>query len=467
MKNPLQTLFFFLFILASPGAGAVDSKAVKAQQEMCAKTSPAEAAVTTEAQGACLECLAAGAADPGLLKIQVQAQTIDLQARKRRDLQLFREFKSSLSLPVVPTLENLKKSLEESEFSLKLYKIIRFAGSDAEFVTQFINKSFEYHQNNNYLGGWTSEEKAAYLQSLKTLKKLVDDKIQACLKASDEVPEGKGGWKFQLDAQRSQFKVWQTNLDNLEKSIQEVDAGNFKSLLAQIINALNYSKASEAELKQSESLIDANRKKIQDMEKEAAEVQAEDAEALELKTYENAVRASLSSDEIEEGLCGMTPAEIWTLRYYTGPGYRDVNASLRQDPALPKYQNYRDVLNSALAKIKKYKGDVERGTTLPLEVFAQHQIGAVVTYPAFTSTSTTKGWSGAQRYVIKSKTGHFVDPISTHQGENEVIFPAGTKFKILNMELRVPVEPGDPPGVIEDKKRTVNILMEEVDGESP
>lgn len=83
-----------------------------------------------------------------------------------------------------------------------------------------------------------------------------------------------------------------------------------------------------------------------------------------------------------------------------------------------------------MEKLRAYDGEVRRGTTLPEPVAALHEVGKIVDYQAYTSTSLGSGWSGSHKFVIKSKKGRYVGSHSAHYGENEVLFAAGTKFKI-------------------------------------
>ena len=92
-----------------------------------------------------------------------------------------------------------------------------------------------------------------------------------------------------------------------------------------------------------------------------------------------------------------------------------------------------EVLNEALAKLPKYEGFVMRGTNLPVSIRNQHQQGATVVYDAFTSTSTSHGFSGQDQFLIYSKTGRPVMSISSISGEEEVLFQSGTRFRIISV----------------------------------
>ncbi|RYZ95019.1 MAG: hypothetical protein EOP11_25570, partial [Proteobacteria bacterium] len=72
------------------------------------------------------------------------------------------------------------------------------------------------------------------------------------------------------------------------------------------------------------------------------------------------------------------------------------------------------------------------------------QVGNVVTYDAFTSTSKNENWgwlggmeSNMSSFVIfGGRNGVDVDEISSNKGEGEVLYNAGTRFKVLSRTPR-------------------------------
>ena len=137
---------------------------------------------------------------------------------------------------------------------------------------------------------------------------------------------------------------------------------------------------------------------------------------------------------------GMNDPELTGVYAYTTEdsswSYHRVNPGLRSKDAaqIADVRDYRDTVNAALAKLPDHVGTVRRGTDLPAEVLAEHQVGATVTYKAFTSTSTAGGYGRPHRFVIQSKRGKLIERYSGHQSENEVLFAAGTRFKVLARE---------------------------------
>lgn len=148
-------------------------------------------------------------------------------------------------------------------------------------------------------------------------------------------------------------------------------------------------------------------------------------------------------------LCFMTQNEITALMMYSMSAYRKLNVALRdQDSAmLEQFRIYIKTLNSALDKIRNYEGFVKRGAGTNRARFDDHQVGAVVTYPSYTSTSIGHGFGGVARYVIYSKTCKYIAPFSVASAEEEVLCKPGTKFKIVYRE---------------DKKTLTHLMMEEV-----
>ncbi|MFW2034150.1 phage minor head protein [Acinetobacter junii] len=135
----------------------------------------------------------------------------------------------------------------------------------------------------------------------------------------------------------------------------------------------------------------------------------------------------------------LTLPEQVALRNYTGDGYRNLNQMLnglikQDDPLYTELVSASDVLNSALDRLPNYVGQVVRRTELPNDLLAKHEIGEIVEYNAF--TSTTYGKDDVfnfypHRIVIKSKTGKNVNFISEYKDEEyEVVFNRPKRFKV-------------------------------------
>lgn len=136
-----------------------------------------------------------------------------------------------------------------------------------------------------------------------------------------------------------------------------------------------------------------------------------------------------------ETRCNLSKDEIAAIEAYTGSKYKCLNPYLWQKEKKSKDLDFFvTTMNQALDKLPNYEGFVIRGATLPKEVYDKHQVGKVITYDGFTSAATRNLRWGHQTFVIFSKTGKPIMDLST-QGhiEREVIFKAGTKFKILEI----------------------------------
>lgn len=129
---------------------------------------------------------------------------------------------------------------------------------------------------------------------------------------------------------------------------------------------------------------------------------------------------------------GLNPAELAAIEAYTSDGYGPINSSIWSGSA-EKCDGVIEVLNQGLSKIPKYNGWVFRGTDLPAAVREQHKKGELINYAAFTSTSTTSGWGGQDQFMIYSQNGSSIDSVSSCEGEDEVLFPADTNFKVLEV----------------------------------
>lgn len=158
---------------------------------------------------------------------------------------------------------------------------------------------------------------------------------------------------------------------------------------------------------------------------------------------------------------GLTDDEIVALVAYTGSFFKSLNRALRTEEDVDDYYSvsYMDALymaemiHKALGKLPDYRGKVVRWSDMPYDVAAAHQPGKIVEYKGFTSASLDHSliWPGKYRFVIQSKTGKVISPLSYTPEEEEVLFRAGTRFKILERK---------------ENGYRVDIVMEEVTGDS-
>ncbi|MGK5087630.1 hypothetical protein WDW86_08740 [Bdellovibrionota bacterium FG-2] len=69
---------------------------------------------------------------------------------------------------------------------------------------------------------------------------------------------------------------------------------------------------------------------------------------------------------------------------------------------------------------------------MPDAALKHHQVGDIVTYEGYTSTSIGSGFKCTHRFIISSRCGRNIEKISVHPEEREIIFLPGAKFKILD-----------------------------------
>ncbi len=140
---------------------------------------------------------------------------------------------------------------------------------------------------------------------------------------------------------------------------------------------------------------------------------------------------------------GMTDPELAAGYAYTTSdrpwGYLLLNEALRDaerpgGPPLPKrYDDYRRTLDDALDRLPDHSaGGLKRGTTLTPNEIAGYVPGSVVTEAAFTSASVGRGFGGNVRFTIRSLHGKRIDGLSRYPSEREVLFRAGTRFRVLD-----------------------------------
>ncbi|MYB37593.1 MAG: hypothetical protein F4Y26_09460, partial [Gammaproteobacteria bacterium] len=150
------------------------------------------------------------------------------------------------------------------------------------------------------------------------------------------------------------------------------------------------------------------------------------------KVSDSAPRLGLSDAEITARYAYTTSDSTW--------GYRPINRALRSEDGTKKadFADYRDTLNAALAKLPDHVGTVKRRTRLTAEELARYRNskGEVIVEQAFTSTSHggRAAFSGPHEFVIESAHGKLVQPWSAYPGEREVLFAAGSRFKVLEVE---------------------------------
>ncbi|MGE0174677.1 MAG: ADP-ribosyltransferase domain-containing protein [Oligoflexales bacterium] len=132
--------------------------------------------------------------------------------------------------------------------------------------------------------------------------------------------------------------------------------------------------------------------------------------------------------------------EFLAIRSYAGSGFRKVNEALRIGKLDEQTKAFADVIASGLRKLPTYKRVVYRKTHLSQEVIEKYQqafkAGDIIQERGFTSTTINQvsNFNGNADFIIESKTGVLIEKISSAPGEREVLFAAGSKFKILGVQ---------------------------------
>ena len=134
-------------------------------------------------------------------------------------------------------------------------------------------------------------------------------------------------------------------------------------------------------------------------------------------------------------------AQLWAIFGYTTGDFMPINKVLRSKNPVSKLEteplllNQIIVLRAALQKMKSFKGKVYRGAHLTATSLANHQTGAIINYPGFLSTSTSR--EASENFVrnallvIHAKKGKSVRNYSQMPQEDEILFDHNSKFKVL------------------------------------
>jgi hypothetical protein len=134
----------------------------------------------------------------------------------------------------------------------------------------------------------------------------------------------------------------------------------------------------------------------------------------------------------------LTSEDLSALNNYTGLGHEDLNDALRTNTVDASQHARVEALNRALEKLPPHIGTVVRGTDLPVDVFERYQPDAVVTEYAFISASKepavaqSSAFAGNVEFRILSRSGRDISSFSLFPGEQEVLFPNGMQFYVVD-----------------------------------
>lgn len=150
---------------------------------------------------------------------------------------------------------------------------------------------------------------------------------------------------------------------------------------------------------------------------------------------------SIGADRFPE----IDPALLRAVTVYTDGAafWRPVNRALRAGDAGPAIEQYRDLLNNVLSRLPPHAGLVARSMDLDGDELTGFldahrralETGEAIVYPGFTSTTDGPDiWAGNVLYQIASHGGRAVSALSNEPEEREILFRAGTRFKVRRIE---------------------------------
>ncbi len=156
-----------------------------------------------------------------------------------------------------------------------------------------------------------------------------------------------------------------------------------------------------------------------------------------------------------------TRAQRRALRYYTTvEGVDEVNAFLRRPDDTPpeRRAQLRRLVDDAvagLAALPRFTGVAYRGTSLPAAQLPRWRPGVVVADRGFASASASASVAEAFRaggnafITIVGRTGADIRALSSFAHEAEVLFPPGTRFRVVGRSW-------------DDRRECWSFLIEEV-----
>ncbi len=209
--------------------------------------------------------------------------------------------------------------------------------------------------------------------------------------------------------------------------------------------------------------------------KEAAEKAAKEA----IKTRKPGAAYTKVADMRKDKLFtqqGLAKNQLSAVKSFTGNSYDTINQQVLDGKRTPRIKN----LKAAINKAPKFEGMSYRGVRhLPPEQFKKWQSGewAEVRWDAFSSSTVEPGREfGSRRgilYIIKNKgkQGGYVQPISSVQSENELLYNMGAKFRVVGThqsEMGMNIKPPKYANqLIGTKTHKQIVVLEEVDDVIP
>jgi hypothetical protein len=135
---------------------------------------------------------------------------------------------------------------------------------------------------------------------------------------------------------------------------------------------------------------------------------------------------------------------IWAYTCASDGWHFRINGELWDGTPSSEVRRFTSVLNAALSKMYNHPGTVFRGyAEEELDFFLEpYQVGNIREFPGFTSTTKEEALAfyGNILFIIQARTPPFqdrfpdVERFSAVPDEKEVLFPAGTRFRVRAVE---------------------------------
>lgn len=186
---------------------------------------------------------------------------------------------------------------------------------------------------------------------------------------------------------------------------------------------------------------------VQEAKKALVELVDEASYAFTARTYAELERLAEAHDEFREAAQTnpeITRLEAIALWFYTVDAYRYLNQPLRLGAALqPRVAIFGSLVRSALRKCPRFVGTVIRFQRLDKETARKLEKGRQIQFRSFLSTSARKDFkpqslqhlhAEEKIYTLKIKAkhrAHSISAISEVSLEREVLFDAGTTFRVV------------------------------------
>jgi hypothetical protein len=136
----------------------------------------------------------------------------------------------------------------------------------------------------------------------------------------------------------------------------------------------------------------------------------------------------------------LSSQDKYHIKHYTGHGYDTLNHQLRDGKLSDETWEMVKGVNGALDKLPPYIGISTRRIHDEGGKFAdQYHVGYIHEERGFVSSSRGNKAAfggGTLEYQIEGFSGRHIVKLSSHPSENEVLFKAGTRFKVLSKEKK-------------------------------